>query len=197
MLEKPGSKQYGMTMATRLLVPASPKGSKPLDQPILICGSEGGHLSCWSLTAGKLCMASRLHKEPMLSFDLTGDGCHGVSGGAGKQLCSFTLDFQQLSMKSETVMLDQEGISDVRIRCDGQTVATAGWDKRVRLFSLRTWKPLAVLRFHSESVHAVDFACPQSSAGVPPADSKPPDAAGGKSADVARAEEKIDCAFAE
>jgi len=83
-----------------------------------------------------------------------------VSGGAGKQLSSFSIDYLKLSVAFEQIQLDSAGLSDVRIRCDRKLVASAGWDKRVRLFGFKSLKPLAILRFHTESVHAVDFACP-------------------------------------
>jgi len=49
------------------------------------------------------------------------------------------------------------GIADLKIRPDSKILATAGWDHRVRVFQWRTMKPLAVLAFHSATVHCVAF----------------------------------------
>ncbi|XP_063082184.1 guanine nucleotide-binding protein subunit beta-like protein 1 isoform X4 [Cavia porcellus] len=57
-----------------------------------------------------------------------------------------------------THQLTNPGISDVTIRPDHKILATAGWDHRIRVFHWRTMKPLAVLAFHSASVHCVAFA---------------------------------------
>ena len=54
--------------------------------------------------------------------------------------------------------LTNPGIADVKIRPDRKILATAGWDHRVRVFHWRTMKPLAVLSFHSATVHCVAFA---------------------------------------
>jgi WD40 repeat protein len=43
------------------------------------------------------------------------------------------------------------------IRSDGAVFATAGWDKSVRVFSAKTMKELAVLKWHGEGVYAVAF----------------------------------------
>lgn len=53
--------------------------------------------------------------------------------------------------------LTNPGIADVKIRPDSKILATAGWDHRVRVFQWRTMRPLAVLAFHSATVHCVAF----------------------------------------
>ncbi|VFV29526.1 guanine nucleotide-binding protein [Lynx pardinus] len=58
----------------------------------------------------------------------------------------------------KTHELTNPGIADVKIRPDRKILATAGWDHRVRVFHWRTMKPLAVLSFHSATVHCVAFA---------------------------------------
>ena len=42
----------------------------------------------------------------------------------------------------------------------GALFATAGWDRRVRIFSTKApkFKPLAVLRYHDAAVNALDFS---------------------------------------
>ena len=44
------------------------------------------------------------------------------------------------------------------IRSDGKIFATAGWDSRVRVYSCKTMKELAVLKWHREGCMAVAFA---------------------------------------
>ncbi|XP_066871178.1 guanine nucleotide-binding protein subunit beta-like protein 1 isoform X5 [Kogia breviceps] len=64
----------------------------------------------------------------------------------------------QLWQVRGTHVLTNPGIADVKIRPDRRILATAGWDHRVRVFHWRTMKPLAVLAFHSATVHCVAFA---------------------------------------
>src|SRR2546430_13457319 len=44
------------------------------------------------------------------------------------------------------------------MRCDGKIFATAGWDARVRVYSAKTMRELAVLKWHKEGCYAVAFA---------------------------------------
>ena len=44
------------------------------------------------------------------------------------------------------------------MRGDGLIFATAGWDARVRVYSGRTMRELAVLKWHRESCYATAFA---------------------------------------
>eukprot|EP00727_Mastigamoeba_balamuthi_P013022 m51a1_g8342 hypothetical protein (429) ;mRNA; f:18901-20688 len=50
------------------------------------------------------------------------------------------------------------GVADACVRSDGKVAATGGWDRRVRVWAWRRPRPLAVLRFHTAGVSAVDWA---------------------------------------
>ncbi|EPE10718.1 wd repeat-containing protein [Ophiostoma piceae UAMH 11346] len=50
------------------------------------------------------------------------------------------------------------GQQGLRIRGDGRIFATAGWDSRVRVYSAKTMKELAVLKWHQQGCFAVAFA---------------------------------------
>lgn len=56
---------------------------------------------------------------------------------------------------SQTKHSGQQGL---QIRSDGMIVATAGWDARVRIYSAKTLKELAVLRWHKTGCYATAFA---------------------------------------
>ncbi|XP_019394591.1 PREDICTED: guanine nucleotide-binding protein subunit beta-like protein 1 isoform X3 [Crocodylus porosus] len=58
----------------------------------------------------------------------------------------------------KTHELINSGISDVTIRQDRKILATAGWDYRIRIFGWKKMKPLAVLDFHTATVHCVSFS---------------------------------------
>ncbi|KAM7222727.1 WD40-repeat-containing domain protein [Rhypophila decipiens] len=50
------------------------------------------------------------------------------------------------------------GQQSVRIRSDGRVFATAGWDNKIRLYSTKTLKEVAVLKWHQAGCYAVAFA---------------------------------------
>ncbi|KAF1919750.1 hypothetical protein BDU57DRAFT_513012 [Ampelomyces quisqualis] len=50
------------------------------------------------------------------------------------------------------------GQQSLRLRSDGRIFATGGWDSRIRIYSSKTLKEVAVLKWHKEGVYAVDFA---------------------------------------
>lgn len=49
------------------------------------------------------------------------------------------------------------GQQSLRVRSDGRLFVTGGWDSRVRIYSTKTLKEVAVLKWHDEGVYAVDF----------------------------------------
>lgn len=50
------------------------------------------------------------------------------------------------------------GQQGLRIRSDGKIFATAGWDARVRVYSAKTMRELAVLKWHKIGCYATAFA---------------------------------------
>lgn len=50
------------------------------------------------------------------------------------------------------------GQQGLRIRSDGRVFATAGWDNKVRVYSTKTLKEVAVLKWHQAGCYAVAFA---------------------------------------
>lgn len=50
------------------------------------------------------------------------------------------------------------GQQSLRVRSDGRVFATAGWDSKVRVYSSKTMREVAVLKWHSVGCFAVAFA---------------------------------------
>jgi hypothetical protein len=57
----------------------------------------------------------------------------------------------------KTIGTKHAGQQSLRVRSDGRLLATGGWDSRVRVYSTKTLKEMAVLKWHKEGVYAVDF----------------------------------------
>ncbi|XP_057161824.1 guanine nucleotide-binding protein subunit beta-like protein 1 isoform X2 [Ursus arctos] len=137
------------------------RGSEEADsspRPLLLAGYEDGSVALWDVSERKVCSRVACHTEPVMGFDFDSQKARGVSGSAEKALAVWSLDEQQALQVCRTHELTNPGIADVKIRPDRKILATAGWDHRVRVFHWRTMKPLAVLSFHSATVHCVAFA---------------------------------------
>jgi WD40 repeat protein len=50
------------------------------------------------------------------------------------------------------------GQQSLTVRSDGKIFATAGWDGRMRIYSIKSLKEVAVLKWHKEGCYAVAFA---------------------------------------
>lgn len=50
------------------------------------------------------------------------------------------------------------GQQNLKVRSDGKLFATAGWDSKVRVYSVKTMKELAVLSWHKVGAYAVCFS---------------------------------------
>jgi WD40 repeat protein len=58
----------------------------------------------------------------------------------------------------KTTNTKHAGQQSLRVRSDGRIIVTGGWDSRIRIYSTKTLKEVAVLKWHKEGVYAVDFA---------------------------------------
>ena len=63
-----------------------------------------------------------------------------------------------MQQRSRTYKTAYPGRAGLAVRDDERILAIAGWDGAVRVHSAKTFKPLAVLEYHRESVFAVAFA---------------------------------------
>ncbi|XP_076373900.1 guanine nucleotide-binding protein subunit beta-like protein 1 isoform X2 [Tachypleus tridentatus] len=148
------NQKFGMCMCMKLL-------STPLleGKNLLLCGYESGSVTLWDWKNRKIISEMKCHSEPAICLDF--DDCYrcqGISGSTDRALSLWELvQPNQLKIKQK-VMVTNPGISAVAIRSDGKIVATGGWDQRLRIFSWKTMKPLAVLDYHGGSVEALQFS---------------------------------------
>ncbi|KAL3668199.1 hypothetical protein V7S43_007060 [Phytophthora oleae] len=131
-------------------------------QTYIAAGFEGGQLAIMDLrSGGKVACEATVTQgaNALLSFDVTRDGRSAICGSSGEELYSANFDVTSYTLRSRSFFsCTNGGFSSVCIRGDQRIVAAAGWDHRVRVFHLRKLKPLAVLKYHTESVFALDFS---------------------------------------
>lgn len=63
----------------------------------------------------------------------------------------------ELQAPLKTVNTKHAGQQSLRVRSDGRILATGGWDSRIRVYSAKTLKEVATLKWHKEGVYAVGF----------------------------------------
>lgn len=112
--------------------------------------------------------ASRPHTQPVLSLDVSPSRDYFISSSADALLIKHPIPspgsagfippgnyIEDKALKS--VNTKHSGQQGLRIRNDGKVFATAGWDSRVRVYSGKTMKELAVLKWHKDGCYAVAF----------------------------------------
>ncbi|KAI9921236.1 hypothetical protein PsorP6_002655 [Peronosclerospora sorghi] len=126
---------------------------------------SGGKVACeTTVTSGdeacKCCIGFKFYVcHLVISFDVTDNGRRAICGSSGESLYEGNFDVASYTLQSRAFFsCTHGGFSDICIRGDQRIVASAGWDHRVRIFHLRKLKPLAILKYHSESVHGLDFS---------------------------------------
>ncbi|CAI4213053.1 unnamed protein product [Parascedosporium putredinis] len=109
---------------------------------------------------------SQAHSQPILSFDVSPCFTHFITSGADAIIAKHPIPAanhvrgpqhaQDTPMK--TVNTKHAGQQGLRIRSDGSIFATAGWDSKVRVYSAKSLKEVAVLKWHKSGCYVTSFA---------------------------------------
>lgn len=156
----------GMVMAVALF--HNVESQKKL---VLVSGYEDGHVMVHTHSGAfenkdqgwlKI-MVGKPHSQPVLSLDVLPSRKHFVTSSADAVVAKFSLDpvdtKQVASQDAEkTINTKHAGQQGLNVRSDGKIFATAGWDGRVRVYSCKTMKELAVLKWHKDGCYATNFA---------------------------------------
>jgi hypothetical protein len=138
----------------------------------LITGHESGvtTLQTFSDERWTALYTSEAHTQPILSLDTLPSLETWYSSGADSIIAMHSVqtpvsskNAQQIhspSSNGETkiVQTKHSGQQSLTIRSDGKIFATAGWDARIRVYSTKSMKEVAVLKWHKEGCYAVAFA---------------------------------------
>lgn len=156
----------GMVMAVKLCHVAEPKR-----RLLLVSGYEDGqvmvHSHCGAFDDKdqgwvKL-MVAKAHSQPVLSLDVLPATTYFLTSSADAILSKFSLDLVeggqvQGRTADKSINTKHAGQQGLIVRSDGKIFATAGWDGRIRVYSCKTMKELAVLKWHKDGCYAVNFA---------------------------------------
>jgi WD40 repeat protein len=133
----------------------------------VIVGYESGHTTVSQLSsqAWQVLYTTQAHTQPVLSLDVSpSKDCYFTSSAdaiiAKHPIPVFAENVIMAveSMPLKTLQTKHSGQQGLRIRNDGKIFATAGWDSKVRVYSTKGMKELAVLKWHKEGCYSVAFA---------------------------------------
>lgn len=121
--------------------------------------------STWGWDWEKL-YTNRAHSQPVLSLDISlGEETYFLTSSADAMIVKHRLPLSPNSSSHESnnmplkiVNTKHAGQQGLRIRSDDKIFVTAGWDGRARIYSCKTMRELAVLKWHKEGCYAIALA---------------------------------------
>lgn len=154
----------GMVMAVGLVF-ASPSNTNTVQDLLVVAGYESGHACVWSQPSPKSGVPSKWqcvysaksHAQPVLSLGIATNLGVFYTSGADAIVARHPFDPKTRS-DTKTLQTKHAGQQGLTIRDDEKIFATAGWDGRMRVYSTKGFKELAVLKWHKEGCYAIAFA---------------------------------------
>ncbi|ROT41901.1 WD40 repeat-like protein [Sodiomyces alkalinus F11] len=170
-VKSPGTN--GMVMALALL--------HAYDRLTLVAGYENGVAAVMQLSSDSssdngiwtVTYKAKAHSEPILSLDVAPDHSYFLTSAADAIVAKhpvLTASAAQTSAPASSATATAHdypikvtntkhaGQQGLRLRDDGRIFATGGWDAMVRVYSSKTLKEVAVLKWHQVGCYAVAFA---------------------------------------
>ncbi|RDD47326.1 Guanine nucleotide-binding protein subunit beta-like protein 1 [Trichoplax sp. H2] len=143
----------GMCMYSKCIV------NEHYGRPYIMAGYECGDIILWDVAERKPLCQNKCFNEPVTCLDLTSTYAHGLVGSVERAITTVEINnMETLDVKRSAITIKNSGLNDIKIRPDNKLVATAGWDGRIRLFSMKSLKALAVLTYHTESISKLAFS---------------------------------------
>lgn len=133
------------------------------EELIVIAGYENGHTCLWKWDGGrsswKAASTSKAHSQPVLSLDLAKSYNTYFTSAADAIVASHPLTSVETSSgPDKQIQTKHSGQQALTVRSDQKIFATAGWDGRIRVYSAKTMRELAVLKWHTQGCYALAFA---------------------------------------
>ena len=139
---------------------------------VVISGYEDGHTmvherKALSSSDGKWgwtkILMSRPHSQPVLSLDTAPSKDCYFTSSADAVAAKFAIPVSSFggepSVRAAKINNTKHaGQQDLTVRNDGKIFATAGWDARIRVYSTKTLRELAVLKWHADGCYSIAFA---------------------------------------
>ncbi len=133
----------------------------------VVAGYESGHTFVFtqqhSGSEWQIVYQSQPHTQPVLSLCLSVNKDYYITSSADATVAkhplpSAPLPDTSMSQPVKVVKTKHSGQQGLSMRSDGKIFATGGWDSRVRIYSSKTMKEVAVLKWHKLGCYATAFA---------------------------------------
>ena len=166
LVRKGDASVLGNAMAMKLWLPRG-QGNRP---PLALVGHENGRVLAWDLAMPVPQVCAKTPRDafssPNVALDVNSEGTVLFAGGVEAKARAFRVEpgllkphgALEVSCPSIDELDQHQGVGQLALRPDGKVLASAGWDYRVRIFSAKSLKRLAVLRYHDASVNALDWS---------------------------------------
>uniref|UniRef100_T1H4C4 WD repeat-containing protein 55 homolog n=1 Tax=Megaselia scalaris TaxID=36166 RepID=T1H4C4_MEGSC len=119
------------------------------EKQYLISGYESGELRIHDLNNLDKVISSLKFENMITSVDFDPFTNRGICGGIGNKLNTFYINKSSLELQfDKDILIKNEGVEVVKIRGDRKIFVSGGSDSRVRIFSWKSLRPLAVLTEH-------------------------------------------------
>ncbi|KAI7282151.1 WD40 repeat-like protein [Hortaea werneckii] len=153
-IPEPKDIKTGMVMAIRLAY----TDNRDLTT---IAGYESGHACVWRRNPTshywERIYTYQAHSQPILSLDLAISLGSFFTSSADAVIARHPLNTAG-GKETKVIQTRHAGQQGLTIRSDRKIFATAGWDGKGRVYSAKTMKELAVLKWHREGCYALAFA---------------------------------------
>lgn len=128
----------------------------------VLAGYESGHACIWTqqrkgMATFQVTYLQKTHAQPILSIGIAASQGIWFTSGADAIVARHPFD-EKSGEDTKTIQTKHAGQQGLAVRNDEKVFATAGWDGRMRVYSVKGMKELAVLRWHGEGCYAVAFA---------------------------------------
>lgn len=131
---------------------------KVAGQMYLLAGYESGDFLTWDLRCGKVINAEKFDECPM-AIDYEPLTNRGIYGGPSNKLSIISYDRNTMQLlKNGEILLKNAGVNCINIRKDQKVFSAGGWDGRIRIFSWKSLRPLAVLTDHKAAIMDISYS---------------------------------------
>ena len=121
----------------------------------MICGYESGKLVVLEISLSRtehtVLFEGRVFEESCTDADLFKETIVAVSAGKSVKI------LRDLKIEAKKIELPFPGCNTVAIRSDGKIFVTGGWDGKIRYFSIKSGKLLAIIDYHFDAISDIKF----------------------------------------
>ncbi|CAO3651182.1 unnamed protein product [Cunninghamella echinulata] len=123
----------------------------------ILSGYENGEVVFWDYILSskqfELKWKIQEHQQPILDLAIFQDNAYSTC--IDDQIVKYNLNKGVVLKK---IKAKKPGIACIRVRNDNKIFMTGGYDGRIRVYSVKTMNPLAILSYHRDSIYCVNFA---------------------------------------